>query len=389
MAHSLFSHFFIDTTEEKISRAIIYNGNYNNGKKHGAWHFNSKKLQPGSRFEEKNYEIIYRTNGIEFSVKGNFIEGEPEGQWEMLRQNIYNSSPIDTLLFVKANFSKGKMQGAVEGRQLNILFSGRVSDEGFLDSSWVFRHFSPSGNPVTEYRIFDYGILKAHFFVEDEDTVTLRYSGLDDAADRKENWENLNIDTRYFNILKNANVQSDVPHELFTDKSNSILENASIAFSRFDGEPVWDKLGGSVSPNPAQVRMRKFPFTVEEELAMREAGEKLKIITGKLDTFFYSPDIELERHAEKTMMFYYEVMKVYQSKAGKLRQLVKQFSIPAFEYINHDEIFDYIMPDDMTYPEKIEYEFKSEIFEEEYFSPNAFKKITATSISRCAILKLF
>ncbi len=377
----IFHAQIIDTTDTKKINSILYKGSYNNGLKSDRWTFSYKSLQPDDELFERKFEIIYTASGIEYVVDGVFKEGKAIGQWQVVHQNIVKSTPSDIQLFVKSNYENGKMKGSIEGYFKNITFTGFVNGDGFIDKIWTFKHQISNGQSIEEQRIFDNGILKQHSINLNGDIITLKYVGIDSTIDEAEEWEELRINNHYFNIIKNANMGIDslsfqakqnISYQdtayYFAENTNVLLKNALTSFTRYNGSQIWKQVKESEAIRAAMVRFHKFPLKKEEEENINKSSALIKNINEKIYILQTDPNIELNIYAFEKLMFYYEVLKVYQSQIQNLSKIIEQFKSPVYLYINREEIFEYMIPN-LQYPKQVSYEFKDVNYADSYNFP--------------------
>jgi len=367
----------IDSSRGNFFNSIQYKGAYDFGLKSGKWNYSAKSLMPFNKFIERDYELIYQSTGKEFIANGNFIDGLASGNWEIIEQNILNSSPSDTLFYIKANFHKGTLRGKFEGISNKTVFTGSINDAGYVDGTWRITHQTSELGRVEESRHFKNGVLINHVIDFDLGSIAIKYVGLDQEINDDEVWERVNFNSRYFDIIKSAGVgaaytglseavidtKGDFNVNQITDATNKLMEEVLSSFNKSGETQYWTLIRGSELIKPVYARLRKFPLSQDEKQNLEEASRLLSESKDIFKAIFENPTVELDRHANKRLMFYYEFLKIYQARTSRLADLVSQFSNPAFEYINREEIFDYLFSG-MQYPESVKYEFKDTTFTE-------------------------
>jgi hypothetical protein len=373
-----FNTLVIDPANSNLFHSISYKGTFEKGRKNGPWIFSSKRIRPLEKYEESEYQIIRQSTGKEFLLLGNFKDGVATGHWQMLEQRIENSSPADTLTLVGANFNNGIMTGKVEGLFNGIRFSGKVSSEGFIEGNWVFRFLPVNNKRLEEHRIFNDGIQVSHFLIHGPDTLTLELPGLDKTVNENEQWERLDLNGRYFEIIEAVSAGlmdlgsaklKGIGHETI-HQSNALLENVLKLFHTESNMKFWKLVDGSDSLRPVSVRLKKVVITDAERLQHEEIRKRLDEAGEVFSRVFDEPIMEIDRLANKNLMFYYHLLKVYEERVNKIRNAVNQFSRPAFLYVNREEMLLFIL-ENLRYPTHIQYEFKEERFSDPYTFPDS------------------
>ncbi len=365
-------------SNEDLFHSLHYKGNYEQGLKSGNWIYSAKKIRPHGSLKESNYQIIQQSVGKEFLVNGNFKDGRANGRWTLLEQSIENSIPSDTSILVSANFKDGILQGKVQGYYNDIEFSGSVDSEGFIDGQWHFNHSLPEDNSIDELRIYVNGIQVNHYMIVQGDTISIEYLGIEADYDSLGIWESLVLNGKYFEIIKNANVglasyfsqSSELTLSLDTNQhivsnSNALLEDVLSSFAGRDNILFWQLTSGSVPLAKVNAKLLKKPFSEVELANLAKARTINNELSKTLKDVFEDPSIELDRYANKDLMFYYAVLKIYESRIASISDILNRFSNQTYEYMNRDKIYAHLMKNS-SYPEFVSFEFKDEQFEEQH-----------------------
>lgn len=379
-----FSFSFIENVGSSPSiQTVSYTGKFQDNLKDSIWTYTQKKLTPIQRVSENNYKIISSTFGEEVFIQGEFKKGKVDGTWKTIQLRIENSQIVDTTYFFKTSFSEGKMTGKVEGFNASVYFNGYVNNQSRLDGKWTFKHHKKyKNNTIYENRLYNNGILKDHYFVVNRDTFSFNYIGLNGKT-AIENWEEIPINSNYFNILKSTNLSiddtkcknqnnkpfADSTHSL-VDKSNHFVEYIFKSIYNNEDETIWEAFGGSDEVELAKVKLRKNPFTNEEDMNRRNSMKLISNIKEAIENIQNDSEIELTRHSNKKMMYLFKVIKVFQAKVKSIESYMELLSKSTFEYVDREEFFIHLCKD-LDYPSFIEFDFKGEKVVEAYPFPES------------------
>ncbi|MBX2969539.1 MAG: hypothetical protein KF803_09200 [Cyclobacteriaceae bacterium] len=364
----LFNSVARDSINTGSINSVTLKGSYSNGLKIGEWVFSSKKIQPLGKLRERDYQIVYQSKGSEFVAQGFFKEGKPHGKWLLVEQHIEDSSPTDTLLVVNAEFKDGIMRGDVNGIFNQVVFSGSINDEGFVDGRWLFRYPKLDNKKREEYRFFEDGVQVKHFLLNGSDTIVLEHRGVDKVFTTKEDWETLAVNGRYFEVFGFIDHAPDQLTAERIDQTNALIQNVLSQFYEKSGMKFWSLSGGSDTFKNVLVRLKRVHFTDEERRRIGDIVTLTREATDMFEYFFEESGIEVDRLANEELMLYYQVLKIYKQQVDRISKLVNQFSSPAFEYMNRNELLKSLC-DQLVYPRQIGFDFKGEHKVVEYNFP--------------------
>jgi hypothetical protein len=364
-------------------KGLTYKGNFNKGKKNGEWSYQYKVFSPSENTEIDNRNIVFKVNGQEHSVYGKFSNGFADGNWKVIAQTIMESEPKDTTFYVNTSYKQGDMTGNLKGFSKGVSVQGAFDDEGLLHGEWVFKHqFNNSSQTIEEYRIYDKGIFKEHYFKIGRQKSAVKHIGLD-VTKEKENeiWEEIPISDKYFKIiyLTNFGLENGAIDKLTSDStryfinhSNNFLKDALFSFGQHNERQIWELTPGSEPIKYARFKVRRYPFSDDDKKKLTDLSAKFNKVEDYIKNFFSDSQIDVSRHSYKELSFYFEVLGIYKLKMMRFKKLVDVITDPAFEYIDRNEIFPYLSPE-TSYPDFVKYQFKEEEFSQEFEFPQPFK----------------
>lgn len=376
-----FSSFSFDTITTNAKRAINLSGNYSNGVKNGKWTYSYKSLKEDKNFIINNYEIIYLSSGKEIKVSANFTNGKASGNWIVTEYSIKNSIISDTLLFLESNYTNGIPTGSLIGFKGKTKFSGNLNQEGLAHGEWIFHHNSNTFDVIKDYRFFENGLLKNHYLIIGEDTLSYIYVGLDNNIDEGETWEVTPFKLQYFKTLSSANIGIDStkcqPKNtlsyidtslIYNNKSNIFLENSIGLVKNHNNVKFWDSTEGSESVFLPSVKLRVYDLDKQEEKNLNVAGSESQKAQLLIKNFFENANVAIDRHSDKKLGFLYSVMEEYREKISVATNLSQQFLSPEFKYINRSDFFDFNKKN-LLFTGLVTFEYKNAQYKEPYSFP--------------------
>lgn len=368
-----FGFLSIEETEKAfdcVNIEGVYNKNYKNGK----WSYSFKNLKKGTLETLENNKLIYKASGEEKRILGEFKSSKASGTWMVIEQKIRDSKATDTISLVKANYTNGIPTGEILAFNEKLEFAGHTNKEGLADKTWTIIHKEIN---LIEHRIYDNGIIQDHCFEQNGDTIFCNYVGFDREVDIDELWENININKKYFALLKYINLGvvkngEEKADDSYLEKINqsndfilsivsSISENNQVNFGNF--------LKGSTPIQNVKVKVRKYPFTKEEKTEMSKAHDLLLENMELLDDFFKNPDVEINIYTNEDLMFTYEIMSIFKDNFNKQKTYIDKISKSEYEYLNRPAFLEQTLPYP-DYPEKVNYTFRDSEYTKFYDFPN-------------------
>jgi len=374
-----------DTTSEAIF-SKKFTGYFKENKKDKAWTYSQKELIQSPEKQIKDYEIVRTASGTEFMVNAFFNGGKATGQWNVSHHTIVNSKPQDTLLHIQLSFLEGRPTGALTALNKSALLKGSFEGKGRPHGSWVMQH-KGLGMPVLEFRTYDEGVLKEHFFMVEQERVEVVHLGLDMTPDgENESWETFTVGQDYFKIIsfakagfekkKNINL-SDATLELLLSNSDMLFQQALTRFGKNQDLNYWQLVEGSQPIVYPIFKVRKFPFKPEEKKQIETVISKIKKIDALLERFFEQPELEINKYGFKDLSQFFAKLVLHKNELENWLLLSNKIENPSFEYVDRSEVFKSILPE-INYPEKVIYLFKDQEIEEP-FSFSSQNSITFTS----------
>lgn len=364
----------LDPTNEAFAIGITYNGNYSNNEKHGDWIYSYSRLKPSilKRLDKTN--IIYAGTGWRFGVYGNFKQDEAVGKWRSILEEVEFGKPVDTLFAAISEFNKSQMVNSFEGWCDSIKIEGKIDDEGFLTGEWVFYQNTKKYGIVEERRMYESGVLVGHVIVYENKEHPVKHIGLDQTEGGDgEDWKEVSVSRDYFNIIYQTNF--GVENELSIEKTNSLIKNSNeflkkslFSFGNHNNRLIWDIRGDAGIIYP-KLRVRAFPYSNEDKENIEKGLEHIKNSSQIIDDFLSDSQVDITRFNYKEVSLYYEIYKLYNEELQKLKRVFEKLNLPAYQYINRDEILPHLLKDGIRYPEEVAYEYGDKKAKETYQFP--------------------
>lgn len=377
---------FNSTKKLKNKEDIVsynYTGTYTENKKSSDWIFSYKKLKPNKSIKEKDYKINYVTSGVEYKINAQFKNGLADGFWQVIQQGFDFSKPKDTIFTAATTFKNAKMIDSVKAESSRMRVRGALSEDGLLDGDWEITH-RINNREFIEVRTYSNGVFNAHYFLIDKTKYDVNYRGLDTSVQENERWVNMKIDEDYFQILDLTNfgfkekITKIDNIKSLSQETNQFLEKALLSFGYFNDLDVWNSLQGNQGILFGEFKVRKYPFTKTEEKQVKDLVEKLDHIEELLTKFFSNSRIEIAKLSYEDLNKYEAILKQYQKAIPALKKSVEKITLPAFQYVNRNELFPYFNLD-FSFSSNLKYSYQKNTITTTHSFPDV-PKATSNSI---------
>lgn len=380
-----FERMVTDSVENTVD-GIVLTGIYQNNRKDGPWRYSYKEFSPVGKPGTTDNEIIFRTNGHDYTISANFSSGKINGDFSIKQRTVANSSTKDTLLYLSSNYAVGTMIGVVTGKDEKASFRGRLNREGMPDGVWEFTH--KDQERIKEYREYSDGVLKNHYFTINNNQLDITHIGLDTTEDQSgEIWEKVRIDPQYLRVIYYASIGVKEAERLqkfidpaldYIQQSNDLLEKTLFRANVHNEIEVWNLTEGNTGPiEPVSARLRKFPINDSEKSTYDEASKLLTKIQETINRFFDNPQISIGIHSYREIYFNHEVMRVFSEKVDLISPLVELLYDDAAVYLDRKAMIKYIIPD-INYPSEITYAYNDTNYSENYNFPKSINSDSAS-----------
>ncbi len=362
-----FKSIHFNEDNNRTSRSIGYIGVYNDGKKNGKWVFSRKKLKKELPFIVEGLKVVYNATGTEFKIVGNFEEGMASGDWTAIFQNFENSEPTDSLYYFQTSFKEDRMSGSISGNSEKIALVGNFNEEGLLDGKWRIRH-KINGEYLDEYRDFENGVFKSHYFEFQEKKYLVEHVGFDTSVDREEeNWVEIGVNEGYFEIFQFTNLgleeKNDIPLDIsireLSTNANRFLENSLLSFGFYDGFNVWEALQGNDFFEYGKFKVRKYEYTNKEINAIESIQESVSDIQEFIDYYSNNTAFEIGVVSFEELAKNVQVIKAYEGEVDAMKKFAQKVSTPIFQFVKRDKVLPFLIPNH-KFKEELNYKFQDE-----------------------------
>jgi hypothetical protein len=334
------------TSNQKEITSYNYVGNFKDDKKTGEWVFSKKEAKLLDDLKEEEYSVTFNTTGQEFKIIGNFNAGLADGNWQVVNQFFENASPTDTLYHLKAKFENAILVNHLTADYKQVSIIGDFNEKGLLNGDWEITHHLDK-QELLEVRTYENGIFKAHYFLIDNAKYPIEHKGLDTTFNENENWVDFEISEAYFEIFELSNIGFEVKtrNNKFqidlnkaTSETNQYVKNALLSFGYLNNYQVWSSLKGNQAIQYGKFKVRKFPFSKQEENQLKEITKQTTEAKKAIKRFFSNPNIEVGKVNYKELNQYEAILRQYQKALPKWNTVVDKMTQPAFEFIIRKEV---------------------------------------------------
>ena len=370
-----FTYFFNsqDTLNEEYTNKIRVNGNYRQNFKSDNWQFIHKRFKPTSIPIVDGYSVIHKSAGVEHLVDVPFKNGIATGEGSVITNQIKNSELHKNLFSASANFDKNYFVGEFEAKSDSLRITGEIDENGLFTNTWIFEH-NRNNEIIVEKRYYEKGVLVNHEIIRQDVTYEIEHIGLSKNPDDDGEWLTINANKDYFNIILRANIgkkaegRSTELTDAIIENSNLFLKHSLISFREFNHIDIWKINEDNTHIYLPKLRVRKFPYTVEEKALISTATKQINESKQIINQYLKDPQVELNKHAYRELALYYEVYVEYIDELKKLEKVFELLNFPSYEFINREEIMPYIF-EGIEYPEIVTFTYKDKTSEEKIRFP--------------------
>ena len=343
-----FAKSYEDTVDNKYLKHYTYKGTYQQGLKQGNWIYEYDYLKPSSKRFISDLMILQPGIGEQKLVTGHFSQGLADKQWSVVSKSIDNGQTADTLFYAKVVFENNKMFGPFMGKCDSIQVRGEIDENGFLHGTWTFIQQRHTGNIVSEHRTYEHGVLVKHFFELNKQSYEVKHVGLDQQfSNSSSDWEEVEVSQYYFNIIyfTNVGVEKDLSLAKTNDliqRSNAFLKTTLFSFGFHHDTPIWAMQKGGQNLAVPKLKVRKYPYQKGELKRLQTSQKLLNESISNVEKYLQNPQVEINRHYTLEIAKYYQVFKLSLQELIKIKKTIDLLQLPAFEYINRQEILPYV-----------------------------------------------
>ncbi|HZH69628.1 MAG TPA: hypothetical protein VFD80_04170, partial [Flavobacteriaceae bacterium] len=376
----------VNDSIESAVNGLVLTGAYEKNKKDGAWTYSYKQFTQVGKPQTTDNEIIFKANGYDFTINANFSSGKINGDFNIMQRTVANSSTQDTLLFLSTSYAVGRMIGVVNGKDEKVAFVGRLNREGMPDGVWEFTH--KTQERIKEYRAYNAGVLKNHYFTINNHQLDVKHIGLDTTENQpNEIWENVDLNPKYVRAIyySSIGIKETKKGQNYADRtleyihhSNALLEKTLFHTNVHNEIEVWNLTEGNTGViEPVTVKLRKFPISDSEKSTYDEASKLLTKIQETSNRFFENPQINIGIYSYREIYFNYEVMRIFSEKVDLISPLVELLNDDAAVYLDRQAMIKYIIPD-INYPSEIAYAYNDTNYSENFDFPENINSDSAS-----------
>lgn len=370
---------FQSVTESKLKsfdfEAITYEGEFSSDKKTGDWLYSNKKMIEGDQKFVSGFRVGNLASGTENLVSGQFQDGLAVGNWKVVKQDYINSNVEDTLFLIESTFKNNQLVGSLKSNSKSILVQGYFNADGYFHGEWEIEH---KDEKVIENRTFEAGLLKKYEITIDGKTFDISYAGLDTTIAKEEQWEDITLEDRYFDILNLVDLEVeqsvsssiDVSLNTYHKKTNEFIENSILSFSFNTQFDIWNAFKGSKPLGLGKFKVRKLELTSKEKKQVNEIAENFDEIQAMLKEFQDNSKVKIGKPVYEKFNEAELIFNVYRNEMSQLKKLVNVVTSDAFVYIQRDDIYNRIWPK-LRFPVEVTYEFQSELVTKSHKFPKS------------------
>lgn len=373
-----------DTILQIYTRKILVRGEYKNGLKSNDWSFSSKMFKPSNSPFIEDYSLIHKGSGIEHIILVPFNNGKAFGDAVVSTNQIENSDLAKNLFTARTRFENNAFIGKFEAFSDSIRITGEVDRDGLFTNLWIFEH--SNGEKIVEKRFYEKGVLKNHEILRKGMTFEVVHIGLSRNTEDNGEWVSIYADNDYLNILLRTNFGKKAvdKNQTLTDsiiaKSNIFLTHSMNSFQSFNQMDVWKVDGDSTHIFLPKLRVRKYAYTKEEQVAIQNTLKNILESKAIINAYLEDPQVELNKHAYRELALYFEIFSVYRDELVKLEKVFHLLNLPSYEFLNRSEIMPFIF-EGISYPELVKFKYQDKNSEEKEAFPRNVKIEDATILN--------
>ena len=369
-----FQASYQDTAYSEQHTSIEFSGRYVEGMKEGPWMFRQANVAPVGEARVSGFKLEQPVDGTELRIDGQYIGGKASGRWTAVRRTIKAGTIADTLKSISTNYVDGRPTGVVLGFDRNISFEGGFDNTGRVDGIWKFRTTSAAGK-IIEHRVFDQGLLKAHFVELNGQRIDYTHPGLliDEEAAAAQQWIELPVSSEVYEVMYGDRFvvidhRQSKPLQSVMNEVTEVMRRTLFSFGRSNSSDVWALVGGCEPLKFPTIRVMELPFSDEERRLLDDGLRVARLCDEALKQFMNDPFTELGQQNYIEMALIRAQLTLMGKGVEQAEVLFRQLNHEAFKYLNRERLIELAFPRFET-SQELRYSFRDTVRVGEYAGP--------------------
>ncbi len=355
-----------DSLNNLLFKSSVLNGNFKNNEPDGIWTISKGNYEMTKEIIFDNRTYAYKTNGFEFSAKGNFENGKKVGIWNFNNWEVKSSNVTDTLSHVSMNFNNDKIAGKIVFEDKDFFIEINLDENGFAQGKWSYYQYNDNKKKLLRKElIFENNTLKEKVLYDFQKTHQIVFDN--------ESIDNLNVvtlplDANFFRILKLktiiSNQNSIFRNDLMDETNQLYLESIHFINSLDSIFKIVSK--SSLTPN-IKVNLHQYNFSKNEIEFFDILAFKVKQIDSTLNSVFSDPQIKLAKISNQNIYRNLSILKAIDSSIIKpIDSIVNLYQNGTLAYLNRNLLVNYFL--NLNHKIDISFDNQTEAY---HYDPNS------------------
>jgi hypothetical protein len=314
-------------------------GTYFNNIPHGNWRFHFGKYHSisGSQLEENEYKVV--VNGQEELITGVLKNGNLDGQWTFLHNEIVDSDSVKTNYRSQFDFDQGVPQKNFLIEKEHATMAGRFLRNGLAHDEWTV-YTTNEIEPIERW-VFDNGFLKTIERSAYGKTTTLKLF-----EKLPENTVQMLIDERFFLLLELKGLGNPPSKNMSALKL--LIEN-NVQYRKL--VKLLSELNAADLMPQLKVRVPHYPLSIEEQKTVDslliQSSTSHEICTSLLNDSHFN----ILKLSDSSLNHHYELLKEMNTNVWEpLSQLNKINENELIEVFSRTDLFSSLWPNGFPEP---------------------------------------
>jgi len=329
---------------EKNDNSFLIKGNFRNGQPNGDWLFQFGEFYTDSTTQVSGFQYRVNVNGTLQEAKGSLSQGKPNGKWKISQKKIKDSQVLDTLFFSEITFLEGIPQQSFTIGTPDRTLIGRFLRNGLAHDAWTL--YSNDANTLETWS-FNEGWLER--VEKDRDGSSLSVNIFGKSFSR---FKVIELNEGFVTLLRiyaNARIWEEGQA---SQGINALLLENSTNYKNIDA--ILSELGSPHFLSGFKVKAPYFPL---DSTALKQLDTASKLINGasKMSKgFLNNTRLNLIKRSDEEANYLYQVVQSLDSTfLVPLQRLVKLKELGVVENLDGEMVLDYTFPKGIPSPELV------------------------------------
>ena len=327
---------------QKQDYSFRIKGDFIDGVPNGPWTFQFGEFNSKSQSEVIDYQYRVLVSGVQKSSAGKIKMGKPHGEWTILEEQIEDSEISKTLFKSVISFDNGVPQQNFSINNENYTLVGRFLRDGVAHDEWSL--FPSNGIDQSESWYFNDGLLQTIRIDDNKDQKTITafkgFSG---------NTKTINLDAAYIAALDIQFSKEDVS-TLHQNNLPKLLKQNALRYQEIDA--ILSELGKSDFLPVFKVKVPYYPLDSLETTKIDSVVSYYKKAKELSESILHNSQLNILKLSDETTAYQYNtVLQIKKNFLTPIQEIVRYDSLSILEYTSRNQLLDHVFSTGIPKPE--------------------------------------